>query len=899
MLNSRNGTAQDRMRTLQDLLPRFLAFGDRSAVLSIRNAGAEALGYDDLSSQVTRLAKGLLQSGLKRGEPVAILAPNSAEWIIACLAVVGAGGLLVPLDLHLPPNLLAHEICDSGCTRVFTSRDALSNLKDSIPKGLSLEIYLLDTGEDDGPQKSWRSLLSNDARALPALSPDEPAVLFYTSGTTGLPKGVPLTHQNLLANLEGLRGQNFAYPGVRALLPLPLHHVYPFMVGMLVPLDGGAAVVLPAGATGPEIVRALKLAAATALVGVPGLYEAMVTTVRRRIEARGRPLAPLLKSLFALSLWLRRRLGWRLGRFLLYPVHRGIGPQLRIVASGGAALRDEVARDLEALGWQVLTGYGLTETAPIISFTALGRGRIGSAGQPLTGLEIRFTPVEDMPGGEIQVRGPSVFAGYHNRPEATEGAFTRDGWFRTGDLGMLDQDGYLRILARVDEMIVLAGGKNIQPEDVEESYTRSPYLREVGVLDRDGRPSALIVPDVTAIGQTGAGDINEAVRAELGRVARSLRPHERVSDYRITLDALPRTSLGKIKRHLLPDLFERARSTSEIAALEDVGLSQTDRSLLSSSAARAVMDSLRQLAPERAVTLDADLQADLGVDSLAWVSLTLELDRRQGIYLDEAAISRLTTVRSLLEATLRSQEQTFAREGEGPISAQQIRWLEPTGPFLHRLGLLLLFLNRSILRAAFRLHVAGVDGLPVGAPFVLTPNHTSFLDVFALAAALPTRVLVNTYWAGTVDFLFNSTVRRAFSRLAHVFPVDPINSPVSSFLMGSEVLKRGRVLVWFPEGRRSPDGRLQSFMPGIGRLVQEPDWLVVPVHIAGTCEAWPRGKRFPRLRPLSVQFGEPIARADLIACGSGDVEDVRLADGLWQTLSKLMGAGAKAPESCD
>ena len=360
------------MRTLQDLLPRFLAFGTKPAVLSMGETGAETMSYTELSRQVSRLASGLLESGLGRGEPVAIIAPNSAEWIIACLAVVASGGLLVPLDLHLPPNLLAHEITDSGCTRVFTSREALSSLRDAMPEGLALETYLLDTGDASGRDRSWTTLLSDEAGALPELSPDEPAVLFYTSGTTGLPKGVPLTHRNLLANLEGLRGQNLAYPGVRALLPLPLHHVYPFMVGMLVPLDGGATMVLPAGATGPEIVRALKLGGATALVGVPGLYEAMVSTIRRRIEARGKLLAPLLKSLLAVSLWLRRRFGWRLGRLLLYPIHRGIGPRLRIVASGGAALKDEVAWDLEALGWQVLTGYGLSETAPIISFTALG-----------------------------------------------------------------------------------------------------------------------------------------------------------------------------------------------------------------------------------------------------------------------------------------------------------------------------------------------------------------------------------------------------------------------------------------------------------------------------------------------------------------------------------------------
>lgn len=898
----------DRTHTLQDLLVRFQGLETAPAVLSVSEAGAPATAYADLSRQAMRLAAGLLASGLKPGEPVAIIAPNSVEWIIAAFAVVAAGGLLVPLDVHLPADLLAHEISDSGCTRIFASSDSLASLRNALPEDpapedsasedSAPEIFLLDggkgLGEGHGGARDWQTLLADEARALPALSPDDPAVLFYTSGTTGLPKGVPLSHRNLLANLAGLRSQNLAYPGVRALLPLPLHHVYPFMVGMLVPLDGGATVVLPAGPTGPEIVRALKLGQATALVGVPGLYEAMATTIQGRIEARGRLLAPLLKSLFALSLWLRRRLGWRLGRLLLFPVHRGIGPRLRLVASGGAALKDEVAWTLEALGWQVLTGYGLTETAPIISFTTPGHAHIGSAGRPLDGLEIRFAPVEGMPGGEVQVRGPNVFAGYHNRPDADERAFTPDGWFRTGDLGVLDDNGCLRILARVDEMIVSAGGKNIQPEEIEETYTRSLYLREVGILDRGGRLSALVVPDVTAIDRAGDENIEAVVRAELGRASGGLRPHERVSDYRITHDALPRTSLGKIKRHLLPELFDQAGGKTAVTKAEDGDLPEMDRSLLSSASSRVVMDSLRQLAPERPITMDADLQADLGIDSLAWVSLTLELERGQGIYLDESAIGRLTTVRSLLEATLRAQEQTFAREGEGPIPAERLRWLEPGGLVLRSLSLVLLIVNRVVIRGLFRLRVSGADRLPLDRPFVLTPNHTSFLDVFALAAALPAPVLVNTYWAGTVDYLFNSGLRRAFSRLAHVFPIDPAQSPVSSFLMGSEVLKRGRVLVWFPEGRRSLDGELQSFMPGIGRLVQEPDWLVVPVHIAGAFEAWPRSRRLPRLRPLTVYFGEPINRNDLVAAGSGDDESARLSDGLWHRLSALMSTEHRA-----
>ncbi len=891
------------LATLQDLVPRCRSFGERPAVLTVAKEGMAGLSYAQLAEEVSRLATGLLDAGLTRGEAVALIAPNSAEWILAALAVVAAGGTLVPLDLRLPRDLLAHEIKDSGCRRAFASRGTLADLRAAAPEDAPLEVFLLDGDEDEEESgaRSWRSLLADEAGSLPALDPGDTAVLFYTSGTTGLPKGVPLSHANLLANLMGLRGQGLTHPGMRVLLPLPLHHVYPFMVGLLVPLDGGAAIVLPAGITGPEIVRALKLGEAEALIGVPGLYEALVTAVERRAAARGRVAAALFGWLLGISFWLRRRFGWHAGRLLLWPLHRALGPQLRIVSSGGAALDADTVRTLEGLGWQVLTGYGLTETAPIVTFTAPGAGRAGTAGRVLPGVELRLAPADRLPdaeasggettGGEIQVRGPNVFAGYRNRPEADARAFTADGWFRTGDLGRLDGDGYLTVVARLDEMIVLPGGKNVDPEEVEAVYAKSPYLREVAVLAREGALAALLVPDVAAIQRAGGGDAAEVVRAELGRLSQELPGPRRVSGYRVSYDALPRTSLGKLKRHLLPELFERAAKAPD--GEEETALSESDRDLLASDLPQGVMAALRRLAPDRPVTLDSDLQADLGIDSLAWVSLTLDLEEERGIYMDEAAIARLTSVRSLIEAVLEAEAGAFERDAEGPIPPERLRWLEPVGPFVYLLGLAFYCLDWLILRLFFRLRVAGRGRLPASGPFVLAPNHASFLDVFALAAALPRSLALQAYWAGTVEFLFNSRPRRLFSRVAHVFPVDPACSPVSSFLMGVEVLKRGRVLVWFPEGGRSADGRLKRFMPGIGRLIQQPDWPVVPVHISGAFEAWPRGRSWPRLRPLSVTFGGPLARAELLDLGEGANEESRVADGLRRGLAALMAKGER------
>jgi long-chain acyl-CoA synthetase len=878
------------MRSLQDLLPKLKGFGAAPAVMAFDEAGMTTLAHAELEDRALRLAGGLLSRGLARGEPVALFAPNSAEWITAALAVLAAGGVVVPLDTRLARPTLAHELADSGAARVFTTRAGLEDLRAAVPFGQMLEPYLLDLAEDGEAGQSWAGLLGARPARLPELDGGETAALFYTSGTTGLPKGVPLTHANLLANLEGLGGAGLAAPGVRGLLPLPLNHVYPFVVGMLLILGGGAALVLPAGMSGPDIVQALKGAGATGLIGVPRLYEALMSAIRRRVAARGRTAERLFETLLGLSIRLRRHLGWRVGRLLFAPLHRALAPKLRVVSSGGAALDEALAWELEGLGWEVLTGYGLTETSPIITFAAAGR--VGTAGQVLPGVELRCRPLPGMPGGEIQVRGPNVFSGYRNRPEADAVAFTEDGWFRTGDLGELDADGFLHILARVSETIVLPDGKNVYPEEVEEAYAGSPYIREVAVLEYRKGLAALAVPDVTAIHEARAGDAVEAVRGEVRRLSRDLPSYQRVTELRITHEALPRTTLGKLRRHLLGDLFQAAGRAPAAPAEAGAALSPADRDLLRAPLAQAVLAWLTERCPDRPVSLDADPQTDLGIDSLGWVSLTLELEQAQGVRLDETAIARVSSVRDLIEEALSAKERSFER---GVLPPEELRWLAPTGPVLRLMAFGILVLVRLTLRLAFRLRVEGRERLPHAGPFVLAPNHASFLDASSVAAALPRRLFNETYWAGTTLYLFSSAPRRLFSRALHVFPVAAEHAAVSSLVLGAEVLRRGKVLAWFPEGRRSPDGRLQAFMPGIGRLVRDPEGLFVPVAIRGAFEAWPITRRFPRPCRVSITFGEPVTRRSLAELGEGESEDDRVADGLHRKLAALLAGGAAPP----
>ncbi|MFW6172028.1 MAG: AMP-binding protein [Planctomycetota bacterium] len=363
------------------------------------------------------LAAGLAYSGLQPGTRVALLSPNRPEWLVACFGLIQAGAVPVLIDAQIGREVLAHVLDDSGASWVFSVSDRL----DSLPRqngGHELQTVLLDA-TDDHPD-SWRRFLANEPRQPHDMAADDTAVLFYTSGTSGAAKGVPLSHRNLACNIQAIIELDVLKPTDRILLPLPLHHVYPFTVGMLVPLASGVPVILPWSLSGPQIVRAMSEAHVTFVLGVPRIYAGLVSAIQDRVAHRGRLAALLFRATLAVSTILRKRTGVRIGRRLFSRLHRQLAPNLSTVISGGAPIDPELARTLEGLGWRFANGYGLTETSPVLSFNEPDRARIGTVGRPLPGVELRIAePEGGRTHGEILARGANVFSGYWNLPEKT------------------------------------------------------------------------------------------------------------------------------------------------------------------------------------------------------------------------------------------------------------------------------------------------------------------------------------------------------------------------------------------------------------------------------------------------------------------------------------------------
>ncbi|MCB9946824.1 MAG: AMP-binding protein [Rhodospirillaceae bacterium] len=864
--------------TLRELTESLARHGTRTAVSEVHGDRLTTITFADLAERSLRLASGLAAAGITPGTPVLLFGPNSIAWIVVRLALASLGALTVALDDLLTDEELATLVPDSGAACAFVASKHLPRLP-AAWQDAGRPVFRLDDGGGEPalavPQ--WTTLLAAAPGPLPPIDPDAPHMLVYTSGTTGHPKSFLLNHSNSLHNVVGLTSQDVVGPDDRILLPLPFHHVYPLTVGILSCLASGAALVLPEAVDGPRLATAMRLGRITAIIAVPRLYGALLSGIESRAAARGWLAKRAFKTLFAFSLMARRRFGWRLGRRLFATVHRQLAPDLWLLASGGARFEAELIWKLEAMGWDVRSGWGLAETASILTNNGKGAGkRIGSEGRPLPGMEVRVADADAQGVGELQARGPSVFRGYQGGdPQVNAATFTADGWFRTGDLGRIDADGFVHVAGRVKEMIVLGGGKNVFPEEVEKVYAASPVIKEIAVLEQDGALAALVVPDVAAIRETGTLQAADAVRVALMERSHELAPFQRISGYAITGDTLPRNRLGKYQRFLLPDLYRRAKAGLPTARRRE--LSDTDRALLDQPLARELWSFLKQRYDRDDLHPDLSLQLDLAIDSLEWVTLSLEMAERFQVHLSEEDAATLFTLRDLVERVLqRAGSATAVPPAQArpagalaPLSDEQARWLRPLTALHQPVRMLIYALNQFLIRGLFGLSITGLQRVPMRGPAIIACNHVSDIDAFIVVASLGRPRLRYTWWSGDAGRLFANGVMRLFSRASQIFPVDE-RAAGAALASGAEILRRGNILVWFPESWRSPDGELQRFLPGVGHLMLHTRAPVIPARVTGAYEAWPRNRHWPRLSRLGIAFGPPVDTEALIAGGIAD-----------------------------
>lgn len=893
--------AVEGARTLRSLIDGMSKYDEKVALLSFTRKTSVSLTFKKFVDEIRNMASGLTMQGIKQGDYVAFFAPNSPAWIISALAVIYCGATLVPIDPQHSDEVLMHILRDSSATMIFTDERGSKRLE-KLLKESKIRIVRLDKDDlaeswkriglissqlqdfGDEPQPSMKHLLNSKP-----LSASDTVVLFYTSGTTGMPKGVPLNHSNMLLQLDSLFSMGLLKPQDRVLLPLPLFHVYPLNIGLLEPLMQGLTIVLPHSLTGPEIMRSINEGGVTVLLAVPRLLLSLYQAIANRLH-QNIIVGFCFELLLACCLWMNKVFGLRPGRILFGPLRNKFSPSLRLFTCGGAPLDSELSSKLRALGWEVAVGYGLTETAPLLTLRLPADRDLAGVGAPIDGVEVKIEPLKerdeqiDKDAGEILARGANVFAGYLNRPELNKEAFTKDGWFRTGDLGFL-RNGHLHVIGRASSTIVMAGGEKIQPEDIEDKIAKEPGIAEIGLLQVDHKLVALIVPDLKEIGKN---DPRKSISSAVKTASAGLASYLQITDFALTREPLPRTNLGKIKRHELKDRFEKAQ-VAEIGEKagnfesQPIKLSSADQTLLEEPAAICCLDWLKKKFPDEQITLATSPQLDLNIDSLEWMTLTLELVEQTGVELSAEAISKVSTVRELLTEIVSSGNEGEAASSplEDPdhyLNDRQREFLKPLTAGQEAVAHNLYRLSRLLMRP-FKVTAIGYDRL-TAKQYVFIPNHTSYIDAFAIAAALPLARLKETQWAGWTGIAFGNPVFSFLSRLARVFPIEPKKALFASLALGVSVLKAGSNLVWFPEGERTLDGQLLPFKHGIGLLLAKSDVLVVPVYLDGTREALPPGAYIPRAHPIKVIFGEPVKPEQLAKEGNGKDAAERIANAL-------------------
>ncbi len=470
----------------------------KTALLSKKDGKWRSVSYGEMARQVRLLAGGLAVLGVQKGDRVAILSENRPEWAIADLAIMSLGAMTTSLHTtynhQAIANLLVH--CSAKILVVSNSELLKKVLDNENELPLLSKIIFIEAGakasDDFASDKiiAWQKVLDlgqNQPAKKIALASNDTCSVVYTSGTTGQPKGVLLSHYNFLSNSQAITSIIAVSPRDVFLSFLPLSHVLERLAGYCTPLLLGCTI---AYAQSPKHLPAnLKEIKPTILIAVPRIFEKTHDAIWDKVNAGSK----FKKKIFLWALK-QKNSGFRhiIADFLVFrKIRAGLGGRLRLTISGGAVLNEKIARFFYKVGIKVLEGYGLTETSPVVAVNRENDFKFGSVGKAIPGVQIKIAPDK-----EILVKGSNVFGGYYKNDEATIAAFDSEGWFKTGDLGFLDKDGFLTIIGRRKEMLALSGGKNIWPETLESEINKDRFITSSMVLgDKQPFVGALIVPD--------------------------------------------------------------------------------------------------------------------------------------------------------------------------------------------------------------------------------------------------------------------------------------------------------------------------------------------------------------------------------------------------------------------
>lgn len=856
---------EKRAYTYKDLIDLFETsvkrFPTRVAMRIERNGRKEQYTYEDVRELTYRAAGFFAKNGIATNSRVILFSNNMPEWGMTYFGILKAGATAIPID---PASTVTEIVAfaKAGEASAVAISPKLFGDHPELKKAfadadLDVKVWTFD---DIFEMKSETEEAKRNA-LLPAKIPSNAvASLIFTSGTTGTPKAVMLSHKNFVNMISMLSSVLEMDLTDGVLSVLPMHHTFEFSAGFLTPFSNGTQITYLNELTAEDLAKTIENGHVTGMVGVPALWEMLHRRIKTRLRERGDWIADLADNVIEFNAWIRDNTPFNLGPIVFFPIHQGMGGKMRYLISGGSALSEKVQKDLHGLGFTVLEGYGLTESSPVLTVARPGNKMLkGSVGKPLPGVEVKIDSPDENGVGEVFARGQNVMLGYYNNEAATE-AVLQDRWLRTGDLGRIDDDGNLFIVGRSKDVIIDSNGKNIYPDEIEDLYGKSGFIKEmsvVGLPDDDGgeKIAALVVPDYEYDISLTRSEANKKIEEHFREVSAGLAFYKRVKVLHVTPFELPRTATRKVKRpevvEMLQTLEDRAKSkTKTVVEAKGDDNAVWIRKIVASVSNRPLSDVVME-----------DKLADLGFDSLMFVELQAAVEDAGGRIPSPDTLNEVQTVRELLTAVNRvDKSKKLADEPRVEEKKDDDEIYIPS--LVRRVGNAVVdFAQDTLYSNVLDTSIEGESNVPQHVNFIVAPNHTSHIDTGLVKRALGKDVAEQTVAVAAADYWFDTKYKRAYmNNFTTLVPIERTGSLRQSLRHVTQILNDGYNALIFPEGGRQESGQIAEFKPIIGYLALNQKIGILPIYIWGTYDAFPKGMVIPKSSSIGAKVGAKVGK---------------------------------------
>lgn len=766
-------------------------------------------------------------TGIEKFTNNMIYMENRPELLYSFFAVWDSRATCVCIDASSTAEELSYYVGNSDVVKIFTSKMQEEKVREALKiLNKDVEIILVDEINFENIHVD-----ENFEENLYINSPekDDTALILYTSGTTGKPKGVMLSFDNILANIEALEVHKMFEEQDVTVALLPMHHILPLLGTGVLPLMSSATIVFLEDISSVALIDAMKKYKVTMIIAVPRVWEMMHKKIMDTIKSKG-----IARFIFKLA---KKINSLKFSKILFKKVSEGFGGHIKFFVSGGSKLNSQVTEDFYTLGVKICEGYGMTETSPMISYTPKDDIVPNCAGKVIKDVQVKIAN-----DNEILVKGRNVMKGYYKNPEATAEIIDKDGWLHTGDLGRLDGD-YLYVTGRKKEMIVLSNGKNINPIEIEEKIsTMTNLISEIVVTEYKSILTAVIHPDFNKVKEEKIDNIYEKLKWEVVDFYNQKAPdYKKILDVKIVNEDFPKTKIGKIKRFMIADMLDGKIEKKERQAEPDFEEYNKIKKYLAD-------------AKDRDVYFDSHIEIDLGMDSLDMVEFQHYLDLNFGIK-EENLISKYPTLLELAN---------YIKDNKNEEKTGNLDWKEIINqdtdakiPKSSIVAIIFKFIAFIVFNTYFRVKVRGKEKLETEKPVIYIGNHQSFIDGFLFNYAVPLKIIRKTYFLAAI-FHFKSSFMTFMANRSNIVLID-MNKDIAEVMRTlAKLLKEKKNVAIFPEGMRTRDGQLNKFKKTFAIIAKELNVDIQPFVLDGAYDLYPTGVKFPRPGKMSVEFLDKI-----------------------------------------